>query len=137
MNNLLSTLTAANAGSVSLALSDGTPVEFVKITSRDRIQVRIPSDHPFGAADDLRIFERDGRHYKDETSLTLVATAAEAPAAEAPAAGRVYLVAGNEFANLDDAKDEAIDLFIDTREQVEIVAITRTVVGTVGISLAA
>lgn len=71
---MLSTLTAASAASVALSLSDGTPVEFVKITRKDNIQVRVPSTHFLGNEDQLRIFRRDGSHYKDETELTLVAT---------------------------------------------------------------
>lgn len=160
--NLLN-LTAATAASVALALSDGTPVEFVKITSKDRIQVRLPASHDLAQQSDggsdptLRIFRRDGTHFKDRTSLTLVATAADAgtsaattsapattAAAPAPAPAPVaanddvtYTVDGQDFVNLDDAKAEAIDIFRDTGNDVEIIATTRKVIGKVGFSLAA
>ena len=159
--NLLRTLTLANAASVALALSDGTPVELVKVTRRDRLQVRIPASHALGQVDPLRIFDRDGNHYKNATGgITLVATAvdasasaaapaaAPAPAADTAAAAPApaqtasndnvtYQVDGQDYANLDDAKAEAIEIFRDTGETVEIVAVTTKVVGTVGFSLAA
>ena len=56
-------------------LSDGTSVDFVKVTSRGNIQVRVPASHPLGAADPLRIFRVDGSHYKGNTDLTLTNTA--------------------------------------------------------------
>ena len=142
----LSSITAATLASAALALSDGTPVEGVKITSKDNIQVRVPASHPLGAADPLRIFRRDGSHYKNQTSIRLVATAADAPAAPAPAAApaaasndnTVYEVEGSTFDNLADAKQEAIDIFKDDGSNVQIVAISRKVVGVVGFtSLAA
>jgi hypothetical protein len=147
--NALRNLTAVNAASFALALSDGTPVEFSKVTSRDRIQVKLPDSHPFAAGQEAgRIFGRDGTHYKNRTQLTLVATPIEAPAATpaaplAPAAAPandnvIYVVDGNEFDNLDDAKAEAIDAFRDTGDTIEIVAVTRKVIGKVGFtSLAA
>lgn len=122
------------SASTPLALSDGTPVEFVKITSKDRLQVRIPADHPLGADDPLRIFGRDGRHYKGATELTLVATVA-APAAPEPASNdnSTYIVGDNRFDNLDDARNEAIDLFSDDpTTNVEIIAVSRKVIGVVG-----
>ena len=145
--NTLRTLTALNAATVALALSDGTPVEFSKITSKDNIQVRIPASHALGD-DPLRIFRRDGSHYKDQTELTLVATpidataaapAAATPAPAAPAAAPsiasndnvTYTVAGNDFDNLEDAKQEAMDLY-DGSANVEIVATFTKVVGVVG-----
>ena len=71
------------ASTVALALSDGTPVEFNKITSKDNIQVRVPTSHDLGD-DPLRIFRRDGTHYKDDANgLTLVATAIDATATAA------------------------------------------------------
>jgi hypothetical protein len=146
--NALRNLTLASAASVALALSDGTPVELVKVTSKDRLQVRIPTSHPLGAADPLRIFDRNGNHYKNQTDLKLVATpvdaAATTSAPAAPAAAQisandntVYSVGGNDFDTLEAATDEAIDIFADTRETVEIVATIRKVVGSVGIRLAA
>lgn len=67
-----------------LFLSDGTPVEFVKVTSRGNFQVRVPASHALGAEDPLRIFKpADGSHYKGRTNLTLTNTA---PAAAAPVA---------------------------------------------------
>jgi hypothetical protein len=60
---------------VALSLSDGTPVEFSKITSKGNVQVRVPTSHPELGDDPLRIFRLDGTHYKDETDLTLVANA--------------------------------------------------------------
>ena len=132
---LLAALTAANASSVALALSDGTPVEFVKVTSKNNIQVRVPDDHILGD-DPLRIFRRDGTHYKDQTSLTLVASpAAEGSAAPISAAGgdTVYEIDDVAFDNFDDARREAIDLFSeDPSRNVEIFAVTRKVVGVVG-----
>lgn len=131
----LSLITALNAASVALALSDGTPVDFVKITSKDNIQVRVPTTHDLGD-DPLRIFRRDGTHYKNKTDLTLVATSAAAPAAApAPAAGVTYLVGDAAFASLDDAKAEAIDLFRDSGETIAI--FKQEIVGSVGFSLAA
>ena len=137
----LSNVTAQTA----LALSDGTSVEFVKITSKDNIQVRLPTSHPLGADDPLRIFRRDGTHYKNETDLTLLAVAPAAALAAAAASAaavandnRYYEVEGATFDNFDDAKNEAIDLFRDGGNDVEIIAISRTVVGKVGFtSLAA
>lgn len=56
----------------ALVLSDGTPVEFVKETSKGNVQVRLPYDHAF-ASDPLRIFRPDGSHYKDNLDgLTLL-----------------------------------------------------------------
>jgi len=76
-----------------LFLSDGTPVAFVKVTSRGRYQVRLPDSHPFAAGQDNgRIFDpTSGRHYKNQTALTLTNTApaAAATVASAPARGRV------------------------------------------------
>jgi len=139
MNTLIA-LTALSAASTALALSDGTPVEFVKITSKDNIQVRVPSTHDLGAADELRIFRRDGSHYKNETDLKLVvaapAPAAAAPTPTAPAAGAndnvTYVVEGNSFGTFDEAKAEAIDLFQDYGNDVEIMAVTTKVIGRVG-----
>lgn len=126
----------------ALALSDGTPVDFVKITSKDNIQVRVPSDHAELGSDPLRIFRRDGTHYKDATDLRLV-TAAVPTAAPAPAAAQIsanddttYEVDGATFSSLAEAKQEAIDLF-DGTYNIDIIATTRKVVGTVGFSLAA
>ena len=107
-----------NADQFDFALSDGTPVTFVKITSKDRIQVRVPDDHPLAGQDDggadptLRIFNRDGSHFKDRTSLTLSATpkaSAADPAPTAAAQKTVYFVGGGEYANLDDALASADD----------------------------
>ena len=148
--NLLSNLTVASAATVALALSDGTPVEFVKITSKDNIQVRVPTSHNELGDDPLRIFRRDGTHYNDETDLTLVATAVDAAApataaaipapattAAAPIASAndnvTYTVDGQDFANLDDAKREALDIYLsDPTDNVEIVATFTKVVGVVG-----
>lgn len=148
----LQTLTAALAASATLALSDGTPVEFVKITKKDNIQVRVPTSHDKLGDDPLRIFRRDGTHYKDETDLTLtvvntdaVAPAAATPAPATPAAAQIsandntfYTVNDQQFDNLEDAKQEAVELFRDGfADSVEIVATTRKVIGVVGIQLAA
>jgi hypothetical protein len=152
--NTLRTLTLANAASIALALSDGTPVEFVKVTSKDNIQVRVPTSHPLGSADPLRIFRRDGSHYKDQTSLTLTVAndaTASAPAAvaandgdtaaapSAPLTGSAtYTVGGNAFSSLSDAKLEAIDIFRDTGQDVDIIETVTRTVGRVGfVSLAA
>lgn len=144
---MLKNINAANASTFALALSDGTPVDFVKITSKDNIQVRVPTSHSLGAIDPLRIFDRDGHSTKNSTDLTLAATAAPAAAqapTPTPAAAPVsndnttYTVNGNDFDNLVDAKQEAIDLFAENPlKNVEIFATTRKLVGTVGISLAA
>lgn len=143
--NKLASLTAANAASIALALSDGTAVEFVKVTGKDNIQVRLPDDHPYAEdQENGRIFRRDGSHYKGETELTLIATdaatvtaadlvaPAAAPISAVPAAANdtTYIVDGNSFSSLDDAKAEAIDLFRDTGQDVEILA--TVVVGRVG-----
>lgn len=153
MNDLLRTLTLANAASVALALSDGTPVTLVKVTSKDNLQVRVPETHDLGAEDPLRIFDREGFSTKGSTLLTLVATPADAavaaPAAAAPAPAAsaaapapavasndnvTYTVAGIDgtYDSLDDAKADAIDLFVDTGNDVEIVATVTKVVGRVG-----
>lgn len=66
-----------------LFLSNGTPVAFVKTTSRGNYQVRVPASDPIGAADPLRIFRPDGTHYKnglDGITLTNTATAPATPA---------------------------------------------------------
>lgn len=146
----LITLTAANADLVDLALSDGTPVEFVKITSKDRIQVRLPDTHALTQQDDggsdptLRIFRRDGTHFKNRTELTLILTPKavelDTPApVEAPAiptaTGSTYEVAGNTFATLADAQAEALDLFReDMSRNLDIIEIRRKKVATVGIT---
>lgn len=67
-------LTQDNAADFDFALSDGTPVTFTKITSKNNIQVRIPDDHADADGDPLKIFRRDGSHYKDELDVTLSAT---------------------------------------------------------------
>lgn len=148
--NLLRNLTAVSASTVALALSDGTPVEFVKVTSKDNIQVRVPTSHDELGDDPLRIFRRDGTHYKDETDLTLIATAVDAtvtaaaptaaPATAAVASNDnvVYRVGDNDFSSLDEAKDEARELYLDDPStNVEIVAVTTKVVGVFGFSQAA
>jgi len=115
----------------NLRLSDGTPVTFVKVTSKDNIQVRLPDSHDFTGDDPLKIFKRDGTHYKGLTDLTLVATAA-APAA--PAAAQIsgtFDVGGMFFSNLDEAKAEAMDLFRETGDTVTIYA--RQAVAKVGV----
>ncbi len=72
-----------------------TPVEFVEITSRDNIQVRVPDDHWIGQDDPLRIFRRDGTHYKDELSDFVLVNKEEpadgAEAAPADAADTIQL----------------------------------------------
>lgn len=68
-------ITSDNAADFTFKLSDGTIVDFVKITSKDNIQVRLPASHPDAAADPLRIFRRDGSHYKDNMDVTLSAVA--------------------------------------------------------------
>lgn len=65
-------INASNVADHTFKLSDGTVVEFVKFTRRDNIQVRLPIDH-HNSDDTLRIFKRDGSHYKDEIDLTLSA----------------------------------------------------------------
>jgi hypothetical protein len=75
--------------SAPLFLSDGTPVTFVKVTSRGNFQVRLPDGHAFAEGQENgRIFSpTSGRHYKGRTDLTLTN---EAPvAASAPAVGPV------------------------------------------------
>ena|SRR3990167_4065323 len=47
-----------------LVLSDGTVAEFVKITPKGNIQVRLPDDSYWGEDDPLRIFTPSGDHYK-------------------------------------------------------------------------
>jgi hypothetical protein len=68
-----------------LFLSDGTPVTFVKTTSRGRFQVKLPDNHPFAAGQDNgRIFDpTTGAHYKRNTNLTLTNTAPVAAATSA------------------------------------------------------
>ena len=117
----------------NLRLSDGTPVTFVKVTSKDNIQVRLPDSHAFSDGDPLKIFKRDGTHYKGLTDLTLVATAtAAAPAA--PAAAQIsgtFDVGGMFFSNLDEAKAEAMDLFLNAAATAKIY--TRQAVAKVGV----
>lgn len=67
---MLYNVTEDNASDYDFSLSDGTPVSFVKITSKGNIQVRNPAD----LDDDLRIFRRDGSHFRDELDVTLRAT---------------------------------------------------------------
>lgn len=72
---MLNTVNASNAADFNFALSDGTPVVFTKITTKNNIQVRLPDTHYLADDDALRIFNRDGNHFKDATDgLTLVAT---------------------------------------------------------------
>ena len=77
-------------------LSDGTPVEFVKVTSKRNIQVRVPSSHALGAADPLRIFRpTTGAHYKGNTGGLFLtnnapAVVATATAAAAPTSGGTF-----------------------------------------------
>lgn len=96
--------TAAAPGKVDrnqpMFLSDGTPVEFVKVTSKRNIQVRVPTSHPLGASDPLRIFRpATGAHYKGNTNglfltnnapASTVTAAAPAPAAAAPTSGGTF-----------------------------------------------
>ena len=73
-------VTADNAGGFTFTLDDGTVVDFVKVTSKNNIQVRLPADHDAADGDPLRIFRRDGSHYKDEILVTLKATPKSTPA---------------------------------------------------------
>lgn len=116
----------------NLTLSDGTPVTFVKVTNKDNIQVRLPDDHPFSNGDPLKIFKRDGTHYKGLTDLTLEFGSAAVPAAPAaaPISG-TFDVNGMFFSNLDEAKAEAMDLFRETGDTVTIY--TRQPVAKVGV----
>lgn len=66
-------ITADNASNFAFILSDGTPVVFLGITSKDNIQVVFPKDHPETNGDRIKIFRRDGTHYKDELDVTLKA----------------------------------------------------------------
>lgn len=77
---------------IDLALSDGTPVELVKVTKRGNYQVRVPATHSLGRSDPLRIFTPDGRHYKGYTSLTLVNRAALTGEKAAPAPTTAHVV---------------------------------------------
>jgi len=67
-------ITNDNAKNYDFSLSDGTPVVFVEVTSKDNIQVVLPKNHPDANGDRLKIFRRDGSHYKDELDITLIAT---------------------------------------------------------------
>lgn len=140
MNSITLNASPAVLALASFSLSDGTPVTFSKITTKDRIQVRLPDSHPFSNGDPLKIFGRDGRHYKNLTDLTLLVapSAADAPAAAPTAAAPtsaedVYFeVMDVQFATLADAKAEAISLLDDDNDPVVIYAVTRRKVGSVG-----
>jgi len=74
----------------ALFLSDGTPVTFVKTTSRGNYQVKLPDSHAFAAGQDAgRIFRPDGSHYKNATSLTLTNDGNVPVAADVTDAGAV------------------------------------------------
>ena len=70
-----------------LFLTDGTPVDFVKTTSKGNLQVKLPDNHPFAAGQDAgRIFRANGgAHYKSLTELKLTNTATASAPAAAPA----------------------------------------------------
>jgi len=72
-----------------LELSDGTPVEFVKTTSKGNTQVRLPESHELASEDPLRIFRPDGSHYKDnlfeQSGQPITLRNAEGASTEAPA----------------------------------------------------
>lgn len=85
-------ITEANAADFDFRLSDGTLVEFSKVTGKNNIQVRLPDSHPDGAIDPLRIFRRDGSHYKDDMNVTLSAT----PKAAAATPTAAPVVAAND-----------------------------------------
>lgn len=104
--SILNNITADNAADFNFVLSDGTPVDFVKITSKDRIQVRLPETHDY-ADDDLRIFRRDGNHYQDLMGgITLSATAktVAAPTAGIPLASFVQFLSAQAPDLGDDGK---------------------------------
>lgn len=93
-------ITENNASDFDFALSDGTPVTFVKITSKNNIQVRIPEGHDLAYdQDNGRIFRRDGSHYKDEYDVTLTATP-KLNAAPAPIQGGNLVVIDNDVYSL-------------------------------------
>lgn len=130
--------TIANPANTTLALSDGTAVEFVKITSKDNIQVRVPSTHPTLGSDPLRIFRRDGSHYKNATDLKLIEApltpkADPVPAKAAPS-DATFFVGDNTigFATLDEAITEASTVFASTGAVVSIEKVERTLVGRFG-----
>lgn len=110
-----------------LQLSDGTPVTFVKVTSKGNIQVRVPAGHPL-ASDPLRIFRTDGSHYKDQLNVYLV----NAPAGTAPASNDTFLVGDAQFYSFDDAQNEALDWFRADGDNVTIYKLVP--VATVGVT---
>lgn len=122
----------------ALTLSDGTPVTFNKVTSKGNIQVRLPDSHAFTNGDPLKIFRPDGTHYKNATDLTLVANTAPVAVAADPApvaaaqTSATYEVDGDFFEDLDDAKQEATDIFQSTGVTTSIYVTERRLVGTVG-----
>lgn len=85
-------VTADNAGGFTFTLDDGTVVDFVKVTSKDNIQVRLPADHDAADGDPLRIFRRDGSHYKDELLVTLSATPKSTPANDDDLTGKLVVI---------------------------------------------
>lgn len=142
---LTNTPKAVNA-SQPLFLSDGTPVTFVKTTSKRNIQVRVPSSNPLGAADPLRIFKpSDGQHYKNATNGIFLtntgSAAAAAPAVAAAASDDVtysVTVGGRTTTRktFEGAESVALSLLSASVRSVEIVEsrATKRVVGTVGVN---
>jgi hypothetical protein len=131
-----------------LALSDGTPATFVKITSKGNIQVRLPGYTVLGASDPLRIFKPSGEHYKlrsaprlvnaDATvATTATAVRAMAPApAVAPRPGTYTLSGiGGTYRSVTEAEAAAYGYLRPTRTSVQIKDNTSgRVVRTIGVT---
>ncbi len=130
-----------------LFLSDGTPVTFVKWTAKRRIQVKLPDGHPYAVGQENgRIFFREsGKHFKGRTDLVLSndapATASASVAAAAPASSDNFGIVtatgsmlGDGYDSFDSAVRAATGMLADN-SPLDIVKITTTKVGTVGVTV--
>lgn len=124
-------------------LSDGTPVSFVKVTSKGNIQVRVPTSHPLGAADPLRIFvPSTGAHYKGRADGLFLTNVAPAQAAAASGDSVTYsvTVGGRTVTRktYEGAESYAISMLSPSLRSINIDAVrtTKSVAGTVSLNAA-
>lgn len=136
------TATEATPGAVDrnqpLFLSDGTPVDFVKVTSKGNIQVKIPEGHPMAASQaNGRIFKaKTGAHYKGNTDLFLTNDAPSGVTADNVSSGSFQLVSGgnvidDDIATLDEAKLMAFNEIRDNQGGAGSIQIQQLVLSTV------
>ncbi len=128
-------------------LNDGTPVTFVKLTRRGRIQVRLPDSHAAAAGQENGwLFEAaDGSRYKGrDPSITLTnsapAAGSAAPASAAASDDATYSISVNGsviddgFDTFDAAESAAIAALNGDTRSVTILKVSTSVAGTVGIA---